>query len=189
MQRLPGHWPMPGLHPPVDKEVAAVAALCNPLLPHLQYQSLALQQTTLYVSAQGSLRSLTSSLHHHQRPIAVLLAIIACVFCVILHPVNTKDFSAKIISASSSLDHPRPLEHIQPLASKSKMLAFASPCVRQYMYAHLHLEFAPFSTNRAYIVYSVITNLANVLTLWTLCLLAAVFTSTAYLVYFDKITI
>ena len=60
---FPGIGPCPTyIHPPVDKEVAAVAALCNPLLPHLQYQSLTLQQTTLYVSAQGSLCSLTPSL-------------------------------------------------------------------------------------------------------------------------------
>ena len=57
------------------------------------------------------------------------------------------------------------------------------------MYIHLHLEFTPFSMNGAYIVYSVITNLANTLTPWTLCLLAAIFTSTMYLVYFDKVTI
>ena len=69
-------------------------------------------------------------MHHHQRPITVLLAIIACVFCIILHPTNTKDLSAKIVLASSSPGHPRLLEHIQPPASKSEMLAFASPCVR-----------------------------------------------------------
>ena len=50
-QRLRGHWPIPDLHPPVDKEVDATA-LCDPLPPHLQRQSLALQRTTLYVSAQ-----------------------------------------------------------------------------------------------------------------------------------------
>ena len=48
-------------------------------------------------------------------PIAILLDIIACVFCVTPHPTNIKDLSAKIVLALSSTGYSKPLEHVQPL--------------------------------------------------------------------------
>ena len=84
-QRLRGHWPIPDLHPPVDKEVDA-AALCDPLPPHLRRQSLALKRTTLYVSTQGPLRPLPPFLFVATRDPVVVLFDIACVFCVTPHP-------------------------------------------------------------------------------------------------------
>ena len=86
VRRLPGHWPIPDLHPPVDKEVDA-AALCDPLPPHLRRQPLALKRTTLYVSAQGPLRPLPPVLYVATRdPNTILLDIIACIFCVAPYP-------------------------------------------------------------------------------------------------------
>ena len=83
-QRLRGHWLISDLHPPVNKEVDA-ATLCNPLPPHLWHQSLALERTTLYVSAQGPLRPLAPLCVATRDPVTVLSNIIACVFCVTPH--------------------------------------------------------------------------------------------------------
>ena len=46
-----------------------------------------------------------------------------------LTPAGIEDLLAKIVLALSSPGYPKPLEHIQPPASKSKMFTFTSPCV------------------------------------------------------------
>ena len=79
-QRLCGHWLIPDSHPPVNKVDAAT--LCDPLPPHLWHQSLALERTALYVSAQGPLASLCITTRD---PVTVLFNIISCVFCVTPH--------------------------------------------------------------------------------------------------------
>ena len=81
VRRLRGHWPIPNLHPSVDKEVDAVA-LCD---PHLPRQSLALERRTLYVSVQAPLCPLAPFLCIATRDPVVLLDIIACAFCVTPH--------------------------------------------------------------------------------------------------------
>ena len=80
-QGLRGHWPIPDLHPSVDKEVDAIA-LCD---HHLRRQSLALERRTLYVSVQAPLCPLAPFLCIATRDPVVLLDIIACVFCVTPH--------------------------------------------------------------------------------------------------------
>ena len=83
-QRLCRHWLIPDLHPPVNRVDAAT--LCDPLPPHLWHQSLTLERTTLYVSAQGPLRPLAPFLCVATRdPVTVLFNIISCISCVTPH--------------------------------------------------------------------------------------------------------
>ena len=125
-----GHWLTPDLHPPVDKEVDA-AVLCDPLPPHLPHQSLAHQRTTLYIRRRPSaLCSLTPSyVSPPETPSPSYLTSSPASSASPSTPTNIKDLSAKIVLALSSPGYQKPLEHVQPPASKSKMLAFASPCV------------------------------------------------------------